>query len=237
MGEQQVWWIEHFQSEGVTVTVYPDLRRYNGTRYNGNWDLGANIGHVLQERKYWNWTLINVEPQCVCWYWTVICTDVALWSLPRHLELTRTRNVLSGTEARQNLIRGFVMSTCVTFLLFTNCMSCTELSLQARQYEVTSVKSLRLDIHLSHVLCLCMEIRVTALWSHFCLHRSVSARSTTTPQLPRGGVFTFENKWSQSWEIESQSETIIPWHDVSQLIPTMNFNTQLTPSQHLLNLA
>ena len=36
------------------------------------------------------------------------------------------------------------------------------------------------------------------------------------------------NKWTQSWEIESQSETIIPWHDVSQVIPTMNFNTQLT---------
>ena len=33
--------------------------------------------------------------------------------------------------------------------------------------------------------------------------------STGTPQLPREGVFTFENKWSQSGEIESQSETII----------------------------
>ena len=33
----------HFQSEGVTATVYPGLCHYNGTGCNGNWGLGPSV--------------------------------------------------------------------------------------------------------------------------------------------------------------------------------------------------
>ena len=41
----------YFQSEGVTVTVYPSLCHYNGTQYNGNWDSGANIAAIILRSK------------------------------------------------------------------------------------------------------------------------------------------------------------------------------------------
>ena len=51
----------YFQSEGVNVTVYPSLCHYNGTLYNGNWELGANIGAIILRRKNWLQLLLRYE--------------------------------------------------------------------------------------------------------------------------------------------------------------------------------
>ena len=51
----------YFQSEGVNVTVYPSLCHYNGSLYNGNWELGANIGAIILLRKNWLQLLLRYE--------------------------------------------------------------------------------------------------------------------------------------------------------------------------------
>ena len=114
----------YFQSEGVNVTVYPSLCHYNGTLYNGNWELGANIGAII----------LGGKIDCnYCWDMKCVLTltlrlDSNLYrcgiiklTLVRGTKTWPGHQDMSTSEARKYVICCFVMSTCVTFLIFSNC--------------------------------------------------------------------------------------------------------------------
>ena len=139
------------------------------------------------------------------------------WSLVLGTKTWTGQQDMSTSEARKYVICCFVMSTCVTFLIFRHCNGPHQCHVMCHVALIMSAKQSSYD-----------DFDITTPRNQptqQLMLGELTQSSAGTLQLPRKGVFTFENKWSPSGEIESQSETIIPpWHDVSQLIPTMNFN-------------
>ena len=209
----------YFQSEGVNVTVYPSLCHNNGTLYNGNWELGANIGASILQRKidcnycWYFQCVVTVDSnlyRCGISKLTVVpCPGAQTW--PGHQDM-------STSEARNYVICCFVMSTCGTFLVFRHCNGPHHCHVMCYVALIMSDKQSSYD---DFYITTPPTHQPTAITYHGRVDPNLHWNSTT----PTWRRFYFWKQmealfrdWISKWNY------YIPWHDVSQLIPTMNFN-------------